>query len=195
MPSVPFWNAPFFECHKFTLSWAPPRWRAVCCKLLFKMQAKHAARSLFPLDAHFRATVFHFRNLQQIDRLTSCNKVFFDPSRTQSCTPLILAFNLTRNFYITKILASNHLFKHAIPLLVALYPSSRCLTSPFFLLPSHFVPFSLNVNSPVIFHCSPSLSPLCLSLLSPLLFSLLSCTSFVLDYLVVSSWLCLPATG
>lgn len=44
----------------------------------------------FPLDAYFRVTDCFFINLQKIDRLTSCNKVFFDPS----AAALILVINL-----------------------------------------------------------------------------------------------------
>lgn len=61
---------------------------------------------------------------------------------------------------------------------------------PPLILPSRCVLLVLNVNSPVISHCSLSFS-----LFSPLLYLHPSFTPFVLDYLVVSSWLCLPATG
>lgn len=130
-----------------------------CC---FKMQTKHAERETFPLDAYFSVAVFHFIDQQQIDRLTSCNKAFFDPSRPHNCAPLILLFNLTCNFHVAKIFSSNHRFQHISSLLVVFFFPSPRFTSPFFFLPSRFfLSFPLNVNSSVISHRSPLL---CLSL-------------------------------
>lgn len=91
-------------------SWASLCWQDIHCEWVYKMQTKHVASESSPLDA---TSVFHFRDWQQIDRLTRWNIeifILFNPSCTQSCTLLLLFLHLTWNF--TKILASNHFFQH-----------------------------------------------------------------------------------
>lgn len=115
---------------------------------------RYKKKQSFPLGGFLRGAVFYFIKLLQIGSLTSYNKVLFDPSRRQSCTLLLLVFNLTCNSYITKVLASNHLFKRhlssSLSVFVLVLPQLSFLSS-LQIAKSLWVSLS-HTNSPVIFH-------------------------------------------
>lgn len=158
------------------------------------MQTKHIRREK---NLESRCSAFQLIDLQQFDRLTRCNREFvflFNPSRSWRCALLdfALSLSLKLSHYKDPRLQSPipaHLFSAG--------STSHLSSSPCFSLFCQFslFPCSLNVNLSVISCCFPlSISALSFSpfyLFSPLHHC---CTSFVLDYLVVSSWLFLPAT-
>lgn len=135
---------------------------------------RYKKKQSFPLGGFLRGAVFYFIKLLQIGSLTSYNKVLFDPSRRQSRTLLLLVFNLTCNSYITKVLASNHLFKRhlssSLSVFVLVLPQLSFLLCK---LPSRCESLCLTLIHLWSFTPSLSFSPLCLPFFS--LASLVHC--------------------